>query len=464
MNVLKACGSYVKQLIFTGDVIPTKLFQLLMLCSNVTELRLPLEAELDLGKLKNALQHMQHLEKLEVQLSTNINPLLRIGGLKELTVHVPKQCHSKCVVWVVKWMKNHFIPRNMNLITEMFENVTERRLVKSFLGWNLTPLIGYRSCFKCYYSHSIPLNLFPCLPEFQVEIGETIILPFVKASQFGLFGLDFDLLVLTSSVCDGRLMYRADTGSPSLGKLLHRKNVQFTMVIDTLSNVTEFNFACLFRLRSGHLEQLAIACPNLQQLNLRNNVDCLQSLQGLRAVAYHCHDLRGLNVQGMTNVEMEDHIKMWEIVSNMQLTHIAVDACTLWDTDDKELMKIFRECSTIKAIDVEADMDCSGCEESGIVDWSILSNFSALEYCWLASVDSRVLQEVINGCKKVTTLYCYSYERLIIVPVFTTQLQQLYISSMNTNVPDIFMETISAHGGLVHVVLSLNSLLEGLVI
>ena len=36
-----------------------------------------------------------------------------------------------------------------------------------------------------------------------------------------------------------------------------------------------------------HLEQLAIACPNLQQLNLKENVNCLKSLQGLRAIATH---------------------------------------------------------------------------------------------------------------------------------------------------------------------------------
>ena len=36
---------------------------------------------------------------------------------------------------------------------------------------------------------------------------------------------------------------------------------------------------------SDHLEQLAIACPNLQQLGLLKNVNCLKSLQSLCVIA-----------------------------------------------------------------------------------------------------------------------------------------------------------------------------------
>ena len=37
-------------------------------------------------------------------------------------------------------------------------------------------------------------------------------------------------------------------------------------------------------------------------------------------------------------------------------------------------------------------------------------------------------------------------------------LQQLYIDSINTDVPDDFMTSVSAHGGLVHVVMFARSL------
>ena len=67
---------------------------MMILCSNVEQLSLlPGTVNVDFDELRIAVQHMEHLEKLEVQLSTDVKPLLQIGGLKELTVHVPKQYH-----------------------------------------------------------------------------------------------------------------------------------------------------------------------------------------------------------------------------------------------------------------------------------------------------------------------------------------------------------------------------------
>ena len=70
---------------------------MLQLCSNVEQLSLPLGSiNVDLDELRLAVQHTEHLEKLEVKLSTDIKLLLQIGRLKELTVHVAKQHHSLC--------------------------------------------------------------------------------------------------------------------------------------------------------------------------------------------------------------------------------------------------------------------------------------------------------------------------------------------------------------------------------
>ena len=43
--------------------------------------------------------------------------------------------------------------------------------------------------------------------------------------------------------------------------------------------VTHFGASCDI-LYSGHLEQLTV-CPNMQQLNLQNNLNCLKNLEGL---------------------------------------------------------------------------------------------------------------------------------------------------------------------------------------
>jgi len=112
--------------------MPT-IFQMLIHCNNVTSLRLPPGTKVDSEDLRISLQYMDHLEKLEVQLSTKLKPLLQIGELKDLTVHVPKELRSLCVSWVEEWMRNKFIPYNFNLITEMFDIDIEAQFFESIL-------------------------------------------------------------------------------------------------------------------------------------------------------------------------------------------------------------------------------------------------------------------------------------------------------------------------------------------
>ena len=56
----------------------------------MTSIHLPPGTKVDSEDLRIPLQYMDHLEKLEVQLSIKIKPLLQIGEMKDLTVHVPK--------------------------------------------------------------------------------------------------------------------------------------------------------------------------------------------------------------------------------------------------------------------------------------------------------------------------------------------------------------------------------------
>ena len=60
----------------------------------------------------------------------------------------------------------------------------------------------------------------------------------------------------------------------------------FNCDIASLNFVTHFD-ALFCQLHSGHLEQLAMACPSLLELNLRKNVNCLKCLQGLHVISDH---------------------------------------------------------------------------------------------------------------------------------------------------------------------------------
>ena len=108
--------------------------------------------------------------------------------------------------------------------------------MKLLLQWNITPLIGYTSYFKLYYHFETPLNLSPNLPEFQFEIGQTVTLPFVKASKFGILDLEHDVFTF----CNGKQFYKLDNRlSTRINSFDHQTTV-FNNYVDSLDCVTEF--------------------------------------------------------------------------------------------------------------------------------------------------------------------------------------------------------------------------------
>ena len=78
--------------------------------------------------------------------------------------------------------------------------------------------------------------------------------------------------------------------------------------------------------------QLATLCLNFQGLNLSENGHCLKSLQGLRAIANGCDSLQ-LNLSGIKVTDVEDHMQLWEILSDMKLTHLTISLCLLVPLD-----------------------------------------------------------------------------------------------------------------------------------
>ena len=100
------------------------------------------------------------------------------------------------------------------------------------------------------------LNLVPTCPLFELSFGNNVTTPFVKASSCGL---PRDLLVLTSTMYGGRVMFKATTSVD-----LQKKEVPSYSTINSLEFVTEFDISFKESLLSEHLKQLAVACPDLQ--------------------------------------------------------------------------------------------------------------------------------------------------------------------------------------------------------
>ena len=299
--------------------------------------------------------------------------------------------------------------------------------------------------------------------------------PCVKLSNFyfGILRLNNDVAVMTDCQYGGRTLYMArhrrndhmashQTHDYIVNKITDSVHIAR---FGNLSCVTHGDFLNCSSLHFGHLEQLAIACPNLQRLNLQNCCHCLKSLQGLQAISGHCLNLQGLNLLGICVSKVEDQTQLWEILSNMKLTHLAVEYRALRSkaANKEKLICLCQKCWTIRGI------QCGDCylEGSTNEDTLMLSYFLSLNYCYIYLVNHTphtVVQDVINNCTELKVFYCNCY-RLSLNLAHNHNLQQLYIHSLDhTKVPDHFMTSVSAHGGLVHVVMSVQSLtFEGII-
>ena len=150
----------------------------------------------------------------------------------------------------------------------------------------------------------------------------------------------------------------------------------------------------------GHLEQLAVICPNFQQLMLYKCTRCLRSLRGLHAIAGHCHNLRGLNISGISITELESQVQLWEILSNLKLTHLSTEHCVInpcvAGVEYKEkLICLYQKCSSLVALDSKFNVICRSCKSLARQDLLVLCQFPYLKYlkvncvlstryhCWL---------------------------------------------------------------------------------
>jgi len=462
-NLLGVCAHHVKTIGFPDGVRLSVLLKPLSRCYKLTQLSLP-TAELDglsPDKFRNTLQHMEQLERLEICWNSSISPLLSAGSprLKELTVHVASSIISQVkwgILWAHEWVTNKFVPQNLNIVIEVSKYVFIPKLLQAWPLWNSFSLSDCTAELKLYSfrGFKVPLNLFNALPMFQLHFSQTAMLPFVKAATFGLLGIEPRLLMLTDK--NGKAEFLPNYQYNDVA--IH--DDQLDHHVTSLSFITHFDARGCQSLHSGHLEQLAAACPNLQRLDLESKYDCLGSLQGLHTIANCCHSLEGLNLQGIGISKVENCMQLWEILSGMQLTHLAVETCVLNPFTDgtlqQQLAQLFQKFLSLKALEC-SDGFCEECR-SCCEDSLLLCKFPSLVYCKMhhrgVQNQSNVVQNIINNCKK---LECFNINCTKLLSLSSlcnnNSLLQLCIKSDRTILTDDFMKTLSVHGGLVHVVL-----------
>jgi len=481
MSVLKRCGEYIKRMFFPDHVTPSILIKMLNHCNNVTELRLPPGAKLSCKQLA-FLQSMKQLEKLEALLSNDFKLLLQISTLRELTLHAEeKAVQPFCMPCVEEWVTKGFVPCNLNVVVHTYNlNIVEHEFAtqlrknfsESWRQWNSTIPVGHTAWLKLYNNVRSPLNVSPIFPTIQLEFNKTANLPFAKASEFGMLGLDTDLLLLTDSIYNNKTTFKAEIVAPD--EFSPVPNDGLTSTVVSLSSVTDFNLSRCRHLHSGHLEQLAMACPNIRRLNLGGNIQCLRALQGLRAITLHCQHLIGINLVGISLEHIENHIRLWEILSEVKkLRYLSIGVCLFGVGLSTDLLYVHNCCnlfwkfSNLEGIEFclcwGTCWGCLSCEAEIRWVWVFLSSFRSLKHCIFDCDDSDSVQSILTSCEEVQYLHCHCYENLSLSSVYNSNLRELSIVSHETDVPDIFLETVSAHGGLIHVALAVNSAtIEGL--
>jgi len=140
----------------------------------------------------------------------------------------------------------------------------------------------------------------------------------------------------------------------------------------------------------------------------------------------------------------------------MKLTHLAIDYCNLTSIveNKKRLIALFKKCFTIIGIQCDfKDHYCFG--------KSALSYFRSLEYCYIECRDFSpavyISLDILKYCGELKYVTVRALNLRLIL-AHNSKLQEIYIQALVTDVPDDFMTTVSAHGGLVHVAMEVRSL------
>ena len=475
-NVLKVCGEYVQHLSFSHrHVTPSKLVKMLEYCSNVIELNLP-TTKLDPEQLGKVVKLMTGLQKLDTKWDDDIKLLLELVNvdLKELTIRLQQQHHSdSCSMdsWVNVWIFREFLPEKINIIcTDTSYSRISAYIHKGLNCWvssNFKSPPGHFGQIKLYRSVRLPLNLYPVLPVFQLDFGQSATPPLATMKDFGS-----GVFLLTDGIeHHGEMVCRANMLVNERHAFLYPYAVNYkcpSMYASTQPNCSNigFNFVTEFVCQSARLcgevlEQIAFILPNLQRLSVRfSEYEC--NLKGLRAIASSCHYLQGLKIWDIS--QEDDQTQLWEILSDMKLTHLAVKLCVLLPSAENvhKLTILFQKFTKLQALEAGCKGldDCIECKSKFVNNtMMVLSHFPSLTHCIIYTIpclwtQSTTIHDILTSCKQLKCLILKDGNQQVtksLPSACCSNLQQLYYTT--AQVSDTFLTEVSAHGGLVHVVL-----------
>ena len=465
-KVLKAHGEHVRQIFFPAHLTPANVLEMVHCCPKVAHLSLPRNIQLSLDHLKEIVHTMTHLEQLDM-FTSSIERFPSYHKLLKVTASVKK------LIFKIEWFisdilctlenllkEGHPLPSVINLLMEKEDVYISSDILES---WPVSIYTIASLEIGLYDIARVPMNLYPSIPLRKFRFGPAATSPLIKLSDHGILGLDKDIFYLSDYDHYGKVRL-------SLRPHLYAVKVEHLHCISNFDSVSNVNFFHV-NIYPGHLEQLAIACPNLERLNLGKAQNCLQSLQGLHAIIDTCQNLQGLNLVGIPVSSVESYLLLWELLSSIKkLTHLAIDLCMLiqssnCDSADKEkLSSMLGKCGSLKALEVIQNIYCEKCKNFTSVNDLLFCHFPSLVYVRLSQPwCTTALKYIITNCHRLKYLYyernLRSKEHVTLPSSSSCHLQQLFIYSfLNVDLSTPSVHVLSAHGELEQVTLFVKSI------
>ena len=261
--------------------------------------------------------------------------------------------------------------------------------------------------------NDIPLDLLPAVPMRSYKFGAAAIPTLIQLPAYGIVGLKDNMFHFSEYIDDqGMVSHAVTLDHDDCGSLIEERHITCIPDLHTVSYV-DISYE---NVSSNHLQQLAVACPNLQQLHLQGNVNCLKDLQGLQAIVDKCKNLKNLNLAGIDVSRVESYLLLWHLLSSLKkLTLLTIDLCMILlyydsDDDDKQrLVTMCESCYSLLALNVHlGHWRCSGCYSRNVN--FLFSHFPSLTYCALWGVKYSV-KPAFTNCHHLKYLHQYAYHK-----------------------------------------------------
>ena len=451
-NLLKVIGEHVRK-VYVSNMLTEKVLQMVWNTNwrNVTDLIL-----YDGDYLSEFIQSMPHLQNLKLMCGlygyyhiasedidyscavVDMAGLLGIieGRIRKLDCYLMNSCEHEYVVGGIQKFANegHVLPSIINIFSEFWIKATNndntvnspRVTFKLFKFWSKSAFNLSSFEINLYdHTETIPMNIFPHVPVRTYKFGAAEATPtLIRFSDYGIVNLKDRIFHLSEYIDDHGMISHVVTldHGDCRHSLLEERHLSCTH-LHTVSYV-DISYQ---NVNSNHLQQLAVVCPNLQQLYLKGNVNCLKDLQGLHAIVNTCQNLKSLNLAGISALLVESYLLLWELLSSIKkLTYLAIDLCMilLYDFDDDDEQKLFtmcKGCHSLLALDIylgeghrereyrkytwcqhrgrERSIECNNINEN-----FLFSHFPSLAYCTMSDRYS-------SGAHAVTDCHYLKYLR-----------------------------------------------------